>query len=64
MAQRLRALSALPEVLGSTLTNPMVAHNHLFSDLLPSSGMMVYIRVEHTYIKINKYFKKSSIKKH
>jgi len=29
MAQRLRALTALPEVLSSNPTNHMVAHNHL-----------------------------------
>jgi hypothetical protein len=29
MAQRLRALTALPEVLSSIPSNHMVAHNHL-----------------------------------
>jgi hypothetical protein len=29
MAQRLRAVTALPEVLSSTPSNHMVAHNHL-----------------------------------
>jgi hypothetical protein len=29
MAQRLRALSALPKVLSSNNSNHMVAHNHL-----------------------------------
>jgi hypothetical protein len=29
MAQRFRALTALPEVLSSILSNLMVAHNHL-----------------------------------
>ena len=29
MAQRLRALTALPEVLSSIPSNTMVAHNHL-----------------------------------
>jgi hypothetical protein len=29
MAQKLRALNALPEVLSSTTSNYMVAHNHL-----------------------------------
>jgi DMSO reductase anchor subunit len=28
MAQRLRALTALPKVLSSNLSNHMVAHNH------------------------------------
>jgi hypothetical protein len=29
MAQRLRALAALPEILSSISSNHMVAHNHL-----------------------------------
>jgi hypothetical protein len=29
MAQWLRALAALPEVMSSTLSNHMMAHNHL-----------------------------------
>jgi hypothetical protein len=36
MAQRLRALSALPEVLSSSPSNHMVAHNHLLWDPMPS----------------------------
>jgi hypothetical protein len=39
MAQRLRTLTALPKVLSSISTNHMVAHNHLYRDLMPSSGM-------------------------
>ena len=46
MAQRLRALTALPKVLNcspkvlsSIPRNHMVAHNHLQWDLMPSSGM-------------------------
>jgi hypothetical protein len=39
MAQQLRALTALPEVLGSLFNNHMVAHNHLLWDPMPSSGM-------------------------
>jgi hypothetical protein len=35
MAQRLRALTALPEGLSSVPSNHMVAHNHL----MPSSGV-------------------------
>jgi hypothetical protein len=31
MAQWLRALTALPEVLSSNSSNHMVAHNHLYS---------------------------------
>jgi hypothetical protein len=29
MAHQLRVMTALPEVLGSILSNHMVAHNHL-----------------------------------
>jgi hypothetical protein len=39
MAQLLRALTALPEVLSSITINHMVAHNHLSWDPSPSSGM-------------------------
>jgi hypothetical protein len=39
MAQWLRALTALPEVLSSILSNHMVAHNHLQWYLIPSSGV-------------------------
>jgi hypothetical protein len=39
MAQRLRALTALPQVLSSILSNHMVAHSHLQCDLMPSSGV-------------------------
>jgi hypothetical protein len=51
MAQRLRALTDLPEVLSSIPSNHMVAHNHLYWDLMPSSGVsedsysvLVYIK--------------------
>ena len=49
MAQGLRALAALPEVLSSVPTNHMVAHNHLQQDLMPSSGMHMYMQIEHSY---------------
>ena len=39
MAQWLRAVTALPEVLSSIPSNHMVAHNHLQWDLMPSSGV-------------------------
>jgi hypothetical protein len=39
MAQQLRAVSALPEVLISNLRNRMVAHNHVKWDWMPSSGV-------------------------
>ena len=29
----------------------MVAHNHLYWDLVPSSGMQVYMQIEHANIK-------------
>jgi hypothetical protein len=39
MAQQLRALTALPEVLSSIPSNHMEAHNHLKWYLMPSSGV-------------------------
>ena len=46
-----RILSVLPEVLSSIPSNHMVAHNHLYWDLMPSSGVsedsysvLVYIK--------------------
>jgi len=39
MAQWLRALTALPEVLSSIPSNHMMAHNSLQWDLMPSSGV-------------------------
>jgi hypothetical protein len=39
MAQRLRALTALPKVLSSIPSNHIVAHNHLEWDPMPSSGV-------------------------
>jgi hypothetical protein len=39
MAQLLRALIALPEVLSSIPSNHMAAHNHLKWDLMLSYGM-------------------------
>jgi hypothetical protein len=47
MAQRLRALAALLEVLSSILNNHMVAHNHLEWDSMPSSGVQAYMQAEH-----------------
>ena len=37
MAQGLMALAALPEVLSSIPSHHMVAHSHLYQDLVPSS---------------------------
>ena len=56
MAQRLRALTALPEVLSSIPSNHMVAHNHL----MPSSGVSEDNYSVFIYIKINKSFKKNN----
>jgi hypothetical protein len=39
MAQRLRALTDLPEVLSLIPSNHMVTPNHLQSDPMPSSGV-------------------------
>jgi hypothetical protein len=39
IAQRLRALAFLPEVLSSIPSNYLVAHKHLYWNLMPSSGM-------------------------
>jgi hypothetical protein len=39
MAQQLRALAVLSEVLSSIPSNHMVAHNHLSWNLRPSSGV-------------------------
>jgi hypothetical protein len=39
MAQWLRALTALPEVLSSIPSNHMVAHNHLEWNVMPSFGV-------------------------
>jgi len=48
MAQWLRAPTALPEVLSSIPSNHKVAHNHLSWDLMPSSGMDVFIEYSYT----------------
>jgi hypothetical protein len=39
MAQRVRALTALPEVLISSPSTHIEAHNHLLWNLVPSSGV-------------------------
>jgi hypothetical protein len=51
MAQRLGALTALPEVLSSIPSNHMVAHNHLSWDLMPfSRGWGVKIATVYSHI--------------
>jgi hypothetical protein len=55
MAQWLRALIALPEVLSSIPRNHVVAHNHLSWDPMPSSGVSEDSYSVFIYIKsINK----------
>jgi hypothetical protein len=54
MTQLLRALAALLRVLSSIFSNHIVAHNHLYRDLIPSSGMLVYMQIEHSYT-LNRY---------
>jgi hypothetical protein len=55
MAQHLKALAALPEVLSSNPSNHMVAHNHLQWDPVPSPGMSEESNSMRTNkIKINK----------
>jgi hypothetical protein len=52
MAQQLRALTTILEVLSLIHSNCMVAHNHLWCDLMPSSG--VWGQLQHIHIhKIN-----------
>jgi hypothetical protein len=51
MAQWLRALIALPEVLSSNPSNHMVSHNHLKWDLMPSSGVSEDSYSVHIYNK-------------
>jgi hypothetical protein len=51
MAQRLRKLTTLPEVLSSILSNHVVAHNHLLWDPMPSSGVSEDSYSVLTYIK-------------
>jgi hypothetical protein len=54
MTQRLRVLTALPEVLSSIPRNHMVAHNHLEWDLMPSSGGSEGVTVYSYTIKLKK----------
>ena len=51
MAQWLRALTALPEVLSSIPSNHMVAHNRLEWDPMPSFGVSEDSDSVLTYIK-------------
>jgi hypothetical protein len=62
VAQQLRALTALPEVLSSIPSNHMVAHNHLQRIWMPFAGVSEdSYQLQRTHIhKINKSFKKKS----
>jgi hypothetical protein len=47
MAKCLRALSDLPEVMSSIPSNYRVAVICLYWDMMPSSGMKVYMLIKH-----------------
>lgn len=47
MAKRLGALAALSAVLNSVSSKHMVAHRHLYWDLMPSSVIKSYMQTEH-----------------
>ena len=51
MAQQLKVLAALPEVLSSIPSSHMIAHNHLLWDLMPSSAVSEESNGVLTYIK-------------
>jgi hypothetical protein len=51
MAQRLRVLIALPEVLSSISSNHIVAHQHLSWGPMPSSSVSEESNSVLTYIK-------------
>jgi len=54
MAEKLRALAALPEVLSSIPSNHMVVHNHLQWDLVPSSGLQASLKKKKSLGQVNK----------
>ena len=49
MAQWLKALTALPEVLSLIPSNHMVAHNHLQWYPMPSSGICLKTAAVYSY---------------
>ena len=61
MAQRLRALTALPEVLSSIPSHHMVAYNHLELDPMSSSGVSEESDSVLTYIKLKTTTTKKSL---
>jgi hypothetical protein len=44
-------LKSWPEILNPIPSTPTAAHNHLQCYLVPSSGIQVYMQVEHSCIK-------------
>jgi hypothetical protein len=55
MAQQLRALAALPEVMSSISSNHMVVHNHLYIGASDALFRHIYIYTHthtHTYVYI------------
>lgn len=49
MAQRFRVLATLPEVSSLDPSNHMIVHNNLLRDLIPLSGMQVYIQTQNSH---------------
>jgi hypothetical protein len=43
----LKTLPALSEILSSIPSNQLVAHNNLYWDLMPSSGVQACMQIEH-----------------
>jgi hypothetical protein len=52
MAQRLKAITALPKILSSIPNSHMVIHNHQWWDLMPSSGVSEDSNSVLLYIKL------------
>ena len=50
MAQQLKALAAIPEVLSSIPSNHRVAHNPLWWNPMPSSIMQAYMQIKLSYM--------------
>jgi hypothetical protein len=63
MAQRLRTLTALLEVLSSIPSTYRVGHNHLYWDSKSSSGVSKDSDNVLTYLTINKSLKENEKKK-
>jgi hypothetical protein len=63
MAQRLGALTALPEVLSSIPSDHMVAHKHLQQGLMPSFGVPEESNGKLIYTKISKSLKTKTVER-